>query len=82
MISTILPALLLIGAVVFIHELGHYLGLFHTTEGPSLSIHDPLPDTPRGGANNLMSEFMSSVVLTPGQGEVMLRHPAVRHNCL
>ena len=25
MISSILPALLLIGAVVFIHELGHYL---------------------------------------------------------
>ena len=51
MISSILPALLLIGAVVFIHELGHYLAArsigvkvekFSVCFGPRIFAPQPL----------------------------------------
>ena len=66
------------------HELGHYLGLFHSPEqaqeGTTLSgMHDPISDTPENDKTNLMwwaSE--GGVTLSPGQGFVLMRHPNVR----
>ena len=66
------------------HELGHYLGLFHSTEketaGTTLSgMHDPISDTPEDDKSNLMwwaSE--GGITLSPGQGFVLLRHANVR----
>lgn len=74
------------------HELGHQLGLFHTTEGDG-SQHDPIGDTPECRANGEADpdrcpdgELM--MFWTPGsrpqtrisatQAEVMRRNPAAR----
>ncbi|MCA9642133.1 MAG: hypothetical protein KC492_15610, partial [Myxococcales bacterium] len=53
---------------VLAHELGHYLGLFHT---------DPASDD----ADNLMHPkpaLATAHGLTPTQVEVLLRHPVLR----
>ncbi len=72
-----------LGAVLA-HELGHYLGLFHTTErqaegaDPKLATHDPIGDTPEFDKTNLMWwAAEGGVTLTPGQRFVMLRHANV-----
>jgi hypothetical protein len=70
-------------AATIAHELGHYLGLFHTTEqakegDPPGGSHDPIGDTEENDKTNLMwwaSE--GGAVLTEGQGFVLLRHPNV-----
>lgn len=63
------------------HEMGHYLGLFHTSEqaffGPQL--HDPLPDTPDNDASYLMFNTGSGDKLSEWQGRVMRSNPWVRH---
>ncbi len=64
------------------HEVGHFLGLFHTSEqayyfGPQL--HDPLPDTPQNDASYLMFNTGSGNVLSDWQGRVMRANPWVRH---
>jgi len=68
------------------HEIGHYLGLYHTSERDG-SAHDPIADTPEcadgDGAcpdgDNVMFWTGGGArhVLTAGQGAVMRRHPLV-----
>jgi hypothetical protein len=67
------------------HEIGHYLGLYHTSEDPESAPneHDPIPDTsecggPGGCATNNIMFYQGGgarSVLTAGQGTVMRRHP-------
>ena len=63
------------------HELGHYLGLFHTSELSfgQQQLHDPLPDTPENDKTNLMYFESSSygAVLTEDQGFVLRNNPWV-----
>ena len=61
------------------HELGHFLGLFHTSEQSFTGIHDPLPDTPDNDASYLMFNTGEGNVLSPWQGIVMRSNPWVRH---
>lgn len=66
------------------HEVGHYLGLYHTSESNGTQ-HDPIPDTPMcdGGVcspsfeTNIMSSGggASRLDLTMGQAFVMKQHP-------
>ncbi|MGE0872897.1 MAG: M12 family metallo-peptidase [Kofleriaceae bacterium] len=66
------------------HELGHYFGLYHTSE-PSGQDHDPIPDTPQcsGGAcpddftRNIMSSGggASRGIVSAGQAFVLRSHP-------
>ena len=63
------------------HELGHYLGLWHTREAGEQGVLDPLPDTPAVSKDNLMTVDLLGDVLTPSQAEVMRRHPAITHAC-
>lgn len=65
------------------HELGHYLGLYHTSEFDG-QFHDPIEDTPQCTDsscpaqywNNLMTPGSSNrTVVTPGQAEVIRNHP-------
>jgi hypothetical protein len=59
------------------HELGHYLGLFHTVEKDGTSF-DPIEDTAQDDTANLMYWAFTGVsALSPGQQFVMLRHPSV-----
>lgn len=70
-------------AVTCTHEIGHYLGLYHTSERDG-QLHDPIPDTPECGANAVCSDAdnvmfwtggASRHVLSEGQGMVLRRHP-------
>jgi len=63
------------------HEMGHYLGLWHTYEASISSIKDPLPDTPLAGTRNLMSPTPTDTELSPEQAVVLLAHPLVYHEC-
>jgi hypothetical protein len=65
------------------HELGHYLGLYHTSEGDR-TFHDPIDDTvectvtdcPAAFWDNLMTPGGTGrTVLTAGQAEIIRRHP-------
>jgi len=65
------------------HEMGHFLGLYHTSE-PDRSRHDPLPDTPEcTGAcspefqRNIMSSGGGSIRtdVSEGQAFVIKHHP-------
>jgi hypothetical protein len=76
---------------VLAHEVGHYLGLFHTTEQGGVD-DDPLADTPACAPNlwrnpgqcpditNLMFPFAGDdhMVLTGDQGEVIHANPLVK----
>jgi len=68
------------------HEIGHYLGLYHTSERDG-DAHDPIADTPECAAGDDACPDASNVMfwtgggarsrLTAGQGAVMRRHPLV-----
>jgi hypothetical protein len=63
-------------AHILAHEVGHYLGLYHTVEQDGLT--DPLDDT---GPDNIMHfnpERATAVGFSPAQGWLMRMHPAVR----
>ena len=65
------------------HEIGHYLGLFHTTEakdGEGDAVADPLPDTPAPDPSNLMHWTVgnATVALRHEQIQVLLRSPLLR----
>ncbi len=64
-----------LGAVLA-HELGHHLGLFHTSE-PAGSPTDPLPDTADADGRNLMHWYVDATpgALSPHQIEVLRRSP-------
>lgn len=71
------------------HEIGHYLGLYHTSERGGLD-HDPIPDTPEcdtdfGCSSDFQRNLMTSSFrvdgppsmrnrITPGQGAILRRH--------
>lgn len=63
------------------HEMGHFLGLFHTSEQAFMppQLHDPLPDTPDNDETYLMFNTGAGHVLSPYQGRVMRSNPWVRH---
>ena len=61
------------------HEIGHFLGLFHTSEQSFTGIHDPLPDTPDNDASYLMFNTGEGNTLSEWQGIVMRSNPWVRH---
>lgn len=63
-------------ATLLAHELGHYLGLYHSVEADGTV--DQLADT---NANNLMYYSpleVAAPIFSPGQLQVMRRHPAIR----
>ncbi len=68
---------------VVAHELGHYLGLFHTSEqmafGPTPE-HDPLPDTAEDDTSLLMHATGDGDTLSEWQGRVMRKNPWVYHD--
>ncbi len=63
------------------HEVGHYLGLFHTSEqalfGPQ--IHDPIGDTPENDPNWLMHNAAGGNRVSPTQGMVVRGNPWIQH---
>jgi hypothetical protein len=70
-------------AVTCAHEIGHYLGLYHTSERDGRQ-HDPIPDTPEcagagpcSDAGNIMfwTGGAGRSTLTEGQASVMRAHP-------
>lgn len=72
------PASALIGETMA-HEVGHYLGLFHTDD-PWLGVQDQLRDTLAGDVGNVMfARDKMKPVFSKNQGWVMLRHPAVEN---
>ncbi len=63
--------------LVTAHEIGHYLGLWHTWEQDG-SV-DLLDDTSAGWmSGNLMDRRLGGSTLTAGQGLVMRSHPHIR----
>jgi hypothetical protein len=73
--------------IVFAHEVGHYLGLYHTSEQNGFTF-DPLPDTPECNrisancpdVNNLMFPFagITHTEVTPEQGFVVGANPLTK----
>lgn len=71
-------------ATTLTHEVGHFLGLYHTTESDGVTS-DPIPDTPDpdvSGTNIMTSvgagEEAGRTMFTRGQAEVIRRHPLCR----
>jgi hypothetical protein len=67
-------------SLILAHELGHFLGVFHTCEG--IGACDNIPDTPEGDAasGNLMYPNVSNVTSTgfsPQQGSIIRLSPLV-----
>jgi hypothetical protein len=69
-------------ATTMAHEVGHFLGLFHTSEQNffgGAGLHDPIPDTPENDEGFLMFNTGAGSQLSPQQGAVMRANPFVRH---
>lgn len=68
--------------VTIAHELGHLLGLFHTSENNRFRddpVHDPIADTPQNDASYLMYFSPNGSKLSDEQGRVLRANPWVRH---
>ncbi|MBI5487970.1 MAG: hypothetical protein HY905_11610 [Deltaproteobacteria bacterium] len=68
---------------VIAHEVGHFLGLFHSTENPDSTGYpyggDPIADTWEGDSGNLMYWMASGGrTLSTNQSWVIRRYPGVR----
>jgi len=66
---------------VFSHEVGHFLGLYHTSEqnfGGGQQIHDQLPDTPENDPTMVMHNSGNGDILSASQGSTMRLNPWVR----
>lgn len=57
--------------IVLAHEVGHYLGLFHTSEQYGMGF-DPLPDTPQCGRNSFPNRC-------PDLGNLMFPIASIHH---
>ncbi len=72
-------------ATTMAHELGHFLGLFHTSENELFAIltggpvHDPLPDTPESDNSWLMHNQGVGHKLSEWQGRIIRSNPWVCH---
>lgn len=67
---------------VFGHEVGHHLGLFHTSEqnfGFGPQVHDPIGDTAENDDTNLMFHFGDGETLSATQARVMRLNAWVGH---
>ena len=60
------------------HELGHLLGLYHTSEYDGVT-HDALPDTIDNDDRYLMHPDGLGSVITPDQKAVMMNNPQIYH---
>ncbi|MCC7060785.1 MAG: hypothetical protein IT508_11195 [Burkholderiaceae bacterium] len=62
------------------HEVGHFLGLYHSSENPQTGIHDPIPDTPQNDTTNLMYFAGGSVTgqISPQQSAILRGNPWIR----
>ncbi len=62
---------------VIAHEIGHHLGLFHTTELPRATsqVHDQISDTPINDSSMLMHFSGQNRTLSPNQIRVMRLNP-------
>jgi hypothetical protein len=66
------------------HEIGHYMGLYHTSEASGL-MHDPLPDTPQCSSKSCSPDYNRNImtggggasrnILTRDQAFVVKQHP-------
>ncbi|MGB0589323.1 MAG: hypothetical protein ACPGU1_06555 [Myxococcota bacterium] len=67
--------------ITMAHEMGHFLGLYHSSEMPFVNMHDPLPDTGENDVSNLMFFEASNggTTLTDNQGSVIRGNPWVMH---
>lgn len=66
---------------VMAHEMGHFLGLFHTSEqnfGFGAQIHDQMPDTIDNDTSFLMHNSGGGSTISPGQTRTMRLNPWVR----
>ncbi len=66
---------------VFAHEVGHFLGLYHTSEqnfGGGQQLHDQLPDTPENDPTMVMHNSGNGDKLSASQGNTMRLNPWVR----
>ena len=62
------------------HEVGHYLGLFHTSEMAIFGMmNDPIDDTPVNDSDYLMFNTGEGSTISPWQARVMLSNPWIRH---